>query len=86
MLLLKDPESVHDCSYEFSYECSYGKLVPEQNRTEYTTWTHCVCACRQSSSFPQNTHTLHALESSIFIRILFRLSHLSDLDISETLS
>ena len=30
-------------------------------------------------SFPQNVHTLHALESSIFIRFLFRLLRSSDL-------
>ena len=37
-------------------------------------------------SFPQNVRTLHALESSIFIRFLFRLLRSSDLEFCTTLS
>ena len=37
-------------------------------------------------SFPQNAHTLHVLERSIFIGILFRLLRFSGLDVTTTLS
>ena len=39
-----------------------------------------------SCSFPQNARTLYALESSIFIRFLFRLLRSSDLDLLTTLA
>ena len=59
-----------------SNECNiYGK--PAQG----TTFHYEFCCC-----FPQPAHTLHALESSIFNGIFCRLLHLSDLDLSTTMS
>ena len=37
-----------------------------------------LCCC-----FPQNAHTLYALESSIFHKLLCRILQLSDLDLQE---
>ena len=53
----------------------YGKPAPG------ATFHYEFCCC-----FPQPAHTLHALESSIFNGILCRLLHLSDLDLSTTMS
>ena len=53
---------------------SYGKLA---SGAEY----HYEICC----SFPQNVRTLHALESSIFIRILCSLLRFSDLYLVETI-
>ena len=52
----------------------YGKHAPGST-------FHCEIGC----CLPQNAHTLHALESSIFNRIACRLLHLSDLDLLETI-
>ena len=54
---------------------AYGKLASG-------TESHYEICC----SFPQNVRTLHALESSIFIRFLFRLLRSSDLELLTTLS
>ena len=48
--------------YEHLYEYSYGKPAPGAE-------SHYEFCCY----FPQNAHTLHALESSIFIGFLCRL-------------
>ena len=53
----------------------YGKLASEAE-------SHYEICC----SFPQNVRTLHALESSIFIRFLFRRLRSSDLEFRTTLS
>ena len=53
----------------------YGKPVPGAE-------SHYEFCC----PFPQNGHTLHALESSIFIGILCCLLHSSVLDLLTTLS
>ena len=53
----------------------YGKLAPGAE-------THYEFCC----SFPQKAHSLHALESSIFIGFPCCLLHLSDLDLVTTLS
>ena len=53
----------------------YGKLASGAE-------SHYEICC----SFSQNVRTLHALESSIFIRFLFRLLRSTDLDLLTTLS
>ena len=55
--------------------CTYGKPAPGAE-------SHYEFCC----SFPQNAHTLHALESSIFNGFLGRLLCSSDLDLVTPLS
>ena len=65
--------SISNCL--FVQPIPYGKPLPGAE-------SHYEFCC----SFPQNAHTLCALDNSIFIRFLFRLLRSSDLDLVTALS